>query len=133
SLVTFGSTISDSDGTVESIDWDFGDGSPTSTDPNPVHTYGVGVFTATLTVTDDDGATTTRSLEIRSLPNVEPVAVASTTPTSGRVRFSVALCTAGSIDYDGSIASYVWDFGDGSPTSTDANPSHVYAAGTWTA
>jgi PKD repeat protein len=133
SIVTFGSTISDSDGTVASIVWNFGDGSPTSTNPNPVHTYGVGVFTATLTVTDDDGATTTRSLEIRSLPNVPPVAVASATPPSGRAPVTVQLGSGGSIDYDGSIASYSWNFGDGSPVSTSPNPSHVYAAGTWTA
>ena len=113
--------------------WDFGDGSPTSTNPNPAHTYGVGVFIATCTVTDDDGATTTRSVEIRSLPNVPPVAAASATPSSGRAPLAVQLSSAGSIDYDGSIAGYSWNFGDGSPVSTSPNPSHVYAAGTWTA
>ena len=131
--VTFTSTVSDSDGTIESLVWDFGDGSPTSTDPNPAHTYGVGVFIATLTVTDDDGATTTRSVEIRSLPNVPPVAAASATPPSGRAPLAVQLSSAGSIDFDGNLVGYSWNFGDGSPASTSPNPSHVYAAGTWTA
>jgi PKD repeat protein len=131
--VTFTSTVSDSDGTIESLVWDFGDGSATSTDPNPVKTYGIGVFIATLTVTDDDGATTTRSVEIRSLPNVPPVAAAAATPTSGRSPLAVQLSSAGSIDFDGNIASFSWNFGDGSPTSSSPNPSKVYAPGTWTA
>jgi PKD repeat protein len=40
---------------------------------------------------------------------------------------------SGSNDPDGTIASYLWDFGDGS-TSTEANPIHVYTAvGNYTA
>lgn len=38
-----------------------------------------------------------------------------------------------SIDFDGTIASYSWDFGDGSMAATTANASHTYAAyGTYT-
>ena len=36
--------------------WDFGDGSPTTSDPNPNHTYAAGTYTATLTVIDNEGA-----------------------------------------------------------------------------
>ncbi|MBL8296983.1 MAG: PKD domain-containing protein [Rhodanobacteraceae bacterium] len=36
--------------------------------------------------------------------------------------------TSSSVDFDGSIASYSWNFGDGSPASTVANPSHTYAS-----
>ena len=35
--------------------------------------------------------------------------------------------TDASTDADGTIASYLWDFGDGE-TSTEASPSHTYAA-----
>lgn len=35
--------------------------------------------------------------------------------------------SSGSSDPDGTIASYAWDFGDGS-TSSNANPSHTYGA-----
>ena len=39
-----------------------------------------------------------------------------------------------SIDFDGSIASYSWDFGDASPAVTTADPSHTYATyGSFTA
>lgn len=34
-----------------------------------------------------------------------------------------------SFDNDGSIASYSWDFGDGSPASVAANPSHSFSSG----
>ena len=131
--VEFTSTTGDSDGTVDSIVWDFGDGSPTSTDANPSHVYAAGVWTATLTATDNDGATTTRSVQVRSLPNLPPTAAAAATPSNGRAPLSVQLSSAGSIDFDGSILAYSWNFGDGSPTSTSANPTHVYAAGNYTA
>jgi PKD repeat protein len=131
--VQFSSTVSDSDGTITDIVWDFGDGSPTSNDPNPTHTYSAGVWTATFTATDDDGATTTRSVEVRSLPNLPPTAVASATPTTGRAPLTVQFSSSGSIDFDGTIASYSWNFGDGSPTSSAPNPTHTYGQGTWTA
>ena len=131
--VTFTSTVSDSDGTVDALLWNFGDGSPTSTLANPTHTYAAGVWTATLTATDNDGATTTKSVEIRSLPNLTPTAAAAATPSDGRAPLATVLSSAGSIDFDGTIASYHWNFGDGSPTSSAANPTHSYAAGTFTA
>ena len=131
--VAFTSTVSDSDGTVSGLVWNFGDGSATSTAANPTHTYAAGVWTATLTATDNDGATTTRSVQVRSLPNLAPTATASATPSNGRAPLNVQLSSAGSIDFDGTIASYNWNFGDGSAASTAANPAHTYGVGTWTA
>jgi glucose/arabinose dehydrogenase/type 1 glutamine amidotransferase/PKD repeat protein len=46
----------DPDGDPITYEWDFGDGTPASTDPNPTHTYNaVGSYRATLTVTDSTG------------------------------------------------------------------------------
>jgi PKD repeat protein len=57
--------------------------------------------------------------------NQWPVAVASAAPSEGDVPIMVSFSSAGSTDLDGSIAAYLWDFGDGY-SSTAANPSHVY-------
>ncbi|MBK1720017.1 PKD domain-containing protein [Thiocystis violacea] len=48
-------------------------------------------------------------------------------PYIGLPGTAVSFSSAGSIDPDGSIASYAWTFGDGA-TSTQANPSHAYTA-----
>ncbi len=55
--VSFTDTSSDSDGTIVSWSWNFGDGN-TSTNQNPIHNYtSDGDFTVNLTVTDNLGAT----------------------------------------------------------------------------
>ena len=65
--------------------------------------------------------------------NQSPVASVSATPTSGLTPLTVQF-TGGCTDSDGSCVSYSWNFGDGSPTSTSQNPSHIYSStGTFTA
>ncbi|WP_237771459.1 PKD domain-containing protein [Kribbella sp. ALI-6-A] len=56
-------------------------------------------------------------------PNQSPTAQAAVNCTDLNCTYS----SAGSTDPDGTIASYAWTFGDGT-TSTDANPTHRYAA-----
>ncbi len=78
-------------------------------------------------------ATSLSAAEIYSLnTNLAPVAVAGP-PVSGTEGTAVALGGSGSADPDGDALSYLWDFGDGSPTATGAQVSHVYADnGTYT-
>ena len=66
--------------------------------------------------------------------NVAPSAVATATPTSGPAPLAVDFDGSASTDSDGTIASYSWNFGDGSPVEAGATVSHVYTeAGTYAA
>jgi PKD repeat protein len=126
----------DNDGTITGYSWDFGDSSPADTSANPSHTYtDPGTYTATLTVTDDNGDTGQATVPVNvGNPNVPPTAQAAATPSSGKAPLDVAFSSAGSGDSDGTITGYSWDFGDGSPADTSANPSHTYTdPGTYTA
>ncbi len=60
-------------------------------------------------------------------PNEPPVASASADPTSGTAPLPVEFDGSGSIDPDGSIASWDWTFGDGA-TGTGESVSHVFSA-----
>ncbi len=62
--VQFTDESTDSDGTIESWSWEFGDGS-SSTEQNPTHSYSSeGSFTITLEVTDNEGASNSASKDI---------------------------------------------------------------------
>lgn len=118
---------SDADGSIVSYAWNFGDGT-SSTEPNPVKVYNTaGSFTATLTVTDNSGMTGSSSVVITATQtaNLSPVAVAKANTTSGYAPLTVNFSGQESYDPDGTIASYSWNFGDGT-TSTQANPSKTY-------
>ncbi|MCF7223520.1 proprotein convertase P-domain-containing protein [Marilutibacter chinensis] len=59
--VSFSDGSSDSDGSIASRSWNFGDGG-SSTATNPSHSYAAaGSYDVTLTVTDDDGASNSRT------------------------------------------------------------------------
>ncbi len=126
----FSNASTDSDGSITSYLWDFGDGT-TSTAANPSKTYTkAGTYTVTLKVTDNAGAvaSVTKSLSVSTdQTNKPPVAAFNSTASGLTVNFTDA-----STDADGSIASRSWNFGDGT-TSAAANPSKTYAAaGTYT-
>ena len=73
SVTVNGSTSTDSDGTITSYAWDFGDGGTDTGATPPAHVYAAGgTYTISLTVTDDDGATNT---ETRSVTVISGFAV----------------------------------------------------------
>ena len=124
--LTFAGSGTDSDGTISSYAWDFGD-STSSTEKNPpVHTYAAaGDYVVTLTVTDNDGATDTDTQTLHVSQNVSPTAAFTATVDHKDVSFDASAST----DSDGTIAGpdYVWDFGDGS-TGSGKTATHTYAA-----
>ena len=121
-IVQFNDTSNDSDGDIQTRQWDFGDGA-SSDQTNPSHTYDTtGTYSARLTITDDDGSQDTLTKEITVVANVAPSARFSYTTNISYVLFSDE-----STDSDGSVASHQWDFGDGF-TSVEAAPGHTYAS-----
>ncbi len=125
---SFTDTSTDSDGTIASRSWNFGDGT-TSTASNPSKTYATGgTYTVVLTATDNAGAASSKTSPVTVVvPNVPPTANFTFAATDLTVAF-----TDTSTDSDGTIASRSWNFGDGT-TSTVTNPSKTYAgSGTYT-
>ena len=114
--------------------WNWGDGTALSTGASPSHTYAAaGSYTITLTTTDGWGkaASTTRNVTLTEPASNQPPSVAFTAscPTFTTCQFNSA---PGTVDPDGDVIRYSWNFGDGG-TSTSAAPSRTYAApGTYT-
>ena len=107
--------------------WNFGDGS-TSSATNPSHVYAAGTYTVSLTATGPGGSDTETKTNLVVVAHPPPVANFNTAPTNGFAPLNVTFTDASS---GGPVTSRLWSFGDGG-TSSAANPSHVYAAGTYT-
>jgi PKD repeat protein len=126
------STDPDGDATITTRHWDFGDGT-TVDNPgaNPSHTYTtVGNPTVTLTVTDNGGKSNTKSIQVAvnngTTTNTPPVA-GFVVPSTCQVN-SACSFTDASTDPDGTIASWSWNFGDGTAADVNQNPTHTFAA-----
>jgi PKD repeat protein len=115
---------SDKDGSITSYHWDFGDGAELL-GVNVHHIYQAhGVFNVTLTVTDDLGE---KSIFVQTIiVNALPLALIDATPDVQFLGTPIVFSASRSTDADGSIASFMWDFGDGN-SSTMAGPEHTYA------
>ncbi len=127
--VDFFSEASDADSPGSAglvCDWDFGDGSPHSSASDPTHTFTVpGPHDVRLTVTDSAGATVvaarTFAVHADNLPPEVALNADTVYPGTGQtVRFTDA-----SVDRDGQIVSYSWDFGDGT-TDSQSSVEHSY-------
>ncbi len=109
--------------------WSFGNGrSGNGALPTQVYT-GEGTYTVTVTATDEYGVTGTASttVTITTPPgNGAPTAISSPPTCLGLV------CSFAGVEStdpdDGDSLSYLWDFGDGT-SSTSSSPSHTFLAG----
>jgi PKD repeat protein len=97
-----GSSSSDSDGTIVSYSWNFGDGM-TGSGPTVSHTYAVtGTYAVELTVTDNAGTTGTQSKSVTVIPalsslNLNPASVTTGSTSSGTVTLSAAAPAGGAV------------------------------------
>ncbi len=90
----------------------------------PTHTFATaGLQSVTLTVTDNEGGTGTVTKTVTTVANQLPTGSFTSAVTKQQVSF-----TSTANDADGTVATYLWDFGDGSATSTLANPIHTFPA-----
>ena len=108
----------------DSFTWNFGDGNA-SPEENPVHTFqNLGTTDTTyqivLTAMTAFGCGNNDTLEITVMPGAQASFTDNSNPPSC-APFD-AIFTNTSIG----ASSYLWDFGDGSPTSTAVNPTHYY-------
>jgi large repetitive protein len=126
--VSSAGTADPNTGDVITYSWNWGDGSALSTGASPsAHVYAAaGNYTITLTTTDGWGkaASTTRSVSLS-----EPAGNTAPVPVFSASCASFTICqfnSAGTVDNEGDAIKYLWDFGDGTATSTTVNPSHTY-------
>ncbi|MBC7772369.1 MAG: PQQ-dependent sugar dehydrogenase [Pyrinomonadaceae bacterium] len=75
---------------------------------------------------DQNGQAVIRRLTYTA--NASPIVNISASPTYGFSPFSVAFSSAGTSDPENHSLTYDWDFGDGTPHSSEPNPSHLYFA-----
>ncbi len=123
--VQFTDLSSPDDGSIESREWDFGDGT-ISTEPNPEHRYtSPGQYSVSLRIRNSYGCiqTITRTGYIQ-LNNGVKADISFAVPNSCRpptaVHFTNNSTGTGTLAFE-------WDFGDGS-SSTTLNPVHTYTA-----
>ncbi|MBI3856466.1 MAG: PKD domain-containing protein [Planctomycetes bacterium] len=116
--------------------WSFGDGSPdliiggmfSGQIAGANHTYAQpGSYVCTLTVRDSEGILSSAVTTIIATAGGVPFAAFSATPQSGPPPFLVGVDGSASFDANGSVTSWSWDWGDGSPATTGVTSSHTYA------
>lgn len=130
SLIASNST--DVGSTITTYSWNFGDNSGTDGNESTTHIYTTpGVYTLSLKITDATGNTNTVSQQVTV--HGTPTASFRVTTANPAAGSPVAFDGTGSSEPFGSIASYSWNFGDGSPLGSGAKPTHTYTkAGTYT-
>jgi PKD repeat protein len=131
------SASTDSDATpIADYQFAWGDGSVSTRQTSAVlsHTYAApGLYTVTVSVIDTAGLFSTASAQISVTPDSPPAAALTVTPNSGPVPLNVVADASASTDTDVTpIATYTFDFGDGSAAvgpQAGSNAGHEYTSG----
>jgi parallel beta-helix repeat protein len=100
----------------------------------PTFNDGPGTYTVALTASNVLTTTATVTIHVQST-NQPPIAALTVTPTTGQAPIELLADASGSHDPDGSVASYTFDFGDGTVVGPQGTPTatHIYNAGHFTA
>ena len=116
----------DPNGTITTYFWDFGD-QTNATGVVVSHKYvQYGNYTVTLTVTDNDGSSNSTSIN-EAIVNSSTIASFTILPTQPSLGDLITFNASSSYDLNGTIESYMWDFGDGNTTETSASIiAHFY-------
>jgi len=118
-----------SSGTIQTYNWQFGDGTGASGASRATHLYGAsGAYTITLAVSDSRGTSASVS-KLVSVTNLAPAAAFS----GMCLGLTCTLDARASNDPDGTIVSDSWEFGDGTSATTGPTVVHAYTrAGSYT-
>lgn len=110
--------------------WDFGDGNTSTTGPVTTHTYAnAGTYLASVIVSGGSGCTD-QAFQVVTVSNSVQAAM---TVVPAVCENDVVAFTDNSVSTNGTITSWSWDFGDGSPLDAQQNTSHAYpVAGSYT-
>ena len=133
-------------GNIVKYEWDFGDQTPHASTRSATHTYkAVGDYVVSLTVTDDKGnqGNATKKITAEN-PVGAPLPAFTTVPgpakptdtfISGTVPLEVTFDGSPSMEQNGTIVDYQWDFnGDGKIDAAGKQVTYVYKdAGTYNA
>lgn len=121
-VAVFNNLSSIVEGSITGYKWYFGDGD-SSSNPDPTHKYdNAGTYSVRLVATSDNGCIgeVTQNITIYDTPTADFAF------ENACLNRDLVLTDKSTID-NGNIASWFWDFGDGT-TSTTQSPTHRYAA-----
>jgi gliding motility-associated-like protein len=118
-----------STGVATSYEWTFGDGNTAITStPTTSHNYTTyNNFNAIVKAVAPSGCFALANFGVAVQ---RPTITANATPTSGCVPIVVNFTASANVPTGDNVATYTWDFGDGSPTSTTTigSTNHLYTA-----
>lgn len=110
--------------------WDFADGS-SAEGVSVSHTFeNPGIYDVSLTVSNEVGAESVAIKSIKSLGM--PTAQLTANTDIGPAPLTLALTAEGSIDTDGGLIEYLWNFGNGQTSNLQETQAYYSAAGIYT-
>jgi len=126
-IVTFNDT---STGTPTSWVWDFGDGTGSTVQNPPAHTYALtGIYDVTLTVENGGGQDTITQTVNANTVCPAPVSIFTVSPLTGKKNVTQFDTTnlSTNMSTPGCNNIWSWNFGDGSGISSNQSPAnHIY-------